>query len=198
MTARPLFNVTLSKVIDALQGLCCHQQVVQPTQLSHQYHRNHKHTIAVITFRKYSSGNYWLFDIGWGGSQKDVWIAYNTSADAKVNGLPLKHVTVCNIFVLKVHTHNPHTVYSSRRVCRFYQQRANTWLLGLWWDSVSGVLTSFQARALLSKQHQHAHTCTALTKEKKKKKKIKGETGGADKHDDKVHPGCNRKKKLNI
>lgn len=64
MTARPLFNATLSKVTDTLQGLCCHQQVVQPRQLPHQYHGNHKHVITVITFHKHSPGNYWLFDIG--------------------------------------------------------------------------------------------------------------------------------------
>lgn len=107
LTATPPFNVALSKVIQALQSLCCHQQIVQPMQLSHHYHRKHKHVITVITFSKNSPGNYWLFDIRWGGSQKDVWIAYNTSIDGKVNTLPLKQASVCNICVLKMHTNNP-------------------------------------------------------------------------------------------
>lgn len=64
MTARPRFNVTLSKVIDTLLDLCCHQQVVQPTQLSHQYHKHRKHVITSITFHKNSRGNYWRLDFG--------------------------------------------------------------------------------------------------------------------------------------
>lgn len=57
-----------------------------------------------------------------------------------------------------------------------YQQKAVTGLLGLWWDSVSEVLTSLHTTELLSQQCQHAHTCTALTKEKESKQRQAGLT----------------------
>lgn len=42
------------------------------------------------------------------------------------------------------------------------------------------------------------HMHSTLPTGKKKEKKIKGETGGADRHDDKVRPVCKEKKKLQI
>lgn len=177
MTARPRFNVTFSKVIDALQGLCCHQQVVQPTQLSHQYHRNHKHVIIVIMFHKYSPGNFWLFDIGWGGLQKDVWIDYNTSADAKVNGLPLKHVTVCNIFVLKMDTNSPH--YAHQGAFSVSTSRGRThdcWVYG-GIQSVGCWPPSRPEHFCQNSVSMHTHAQHS-PKKKKKKKKSKGRQAG--------------------
>lgn len=58
---------------------------------------------------------------------------------------------------------------------------------------------------LLPGQSTSVKTASASThmhsihqRKKKGKKKIKAETGGADRHDDKVRPACNRKKNLNI
>lgn len=40
-----------------------------------------------------------------------------------------------------------------------------------------------------------ASACTHMHSTHQRRKKIKGETGEADRHDDKVRPGCNWKKK---